>query len=187
MIGSLISDILFGFTGLISIINPLAVAFVFLDRTEGMTNAERDALAKKVSINSMCVLLVAFFAGTPILHLFGISIEALRIGDRIALLRDGNVIQQGTGQDIVLNPADDYVANFVQHVDRGKVLRVEAVMDAPAGSPMAGITIRADASLAEALKLMAANQTQGLLVQGGAGQVVGWLPFRAAIEAQAGR
>uniref|UniRef100_UPI002431AA58 quaternary amine ABC transporter ATP-binding protein n=1 Tax=Paracoccus yeei TaxID=147645 RepID=UPI002431AA58 len=47
--------------------------------------------------------------------------EALRIGDRIALLRDGNVIQQGTGQDIVLNPADDYVANFVQHVDRGKV------------------------------------------------------------------
>ena len=113
--------------------------------------------------------------------------EALRIGDRIALLRDGNVIQQGTGQDIVLNPADDYVANFVQHVDRGKVLRVEAVMDAPAGSPMAGITIRADASLAEALKLMAANQTQGLLVQGGAGQVVGWLPFRAAIEAQAGR
>lgn len=54
--------------------------------------------------------------------------EALRIGDRIALLRDGSVIQQGTAQDIVLRPADDYVANFVQHVDRGKVLKVGAVM-----------------------------------------------------------
>ncbi|SAL40842.1 multiple antibiotic resistance (MarC)-like proteins [Caballeronia choica] len=89
MIGSLISDILFGFTGLISIINPLGVAFVFLDRTEGLTTEERDALAKKVAINSMCVLLVAFFAGTPILHLFGISMQALRIGGGLAVAVSG--------------------------------------------------------------------------------------------------
>ena len=54
--------------------------------------------------------------------------EALRLGDRIAILRDGEVIQQGTRQDIVLHPADDYVADFVKEVNRGRVLQVEAVM-----------------------------------------------------------
>jgi glycine betaine/proline transport system ATP-binding protein len=45
--------------------------------------------------------------------------EALRLGDRIAILRDGEVVQQGTGQDIVMNPADDYIASFVREVNRG--------------------------------------------------------------------
>ena len=54
--------------------------------------------------------------------------EALRLGDQIAILRDGEVIQQGTSQDIVLRPADDYVANFVKEVNRGRVIQVDAVM-----------------------------------------------------------
>ena len=54
--------------------------------------------------------------------------EALRLGDQIAILRDGEVIQQGTSQDIVLRPADDYIANFVKEVNRGRVIHVEAVM-----------------------------------------------------------
>lgn len=54
--------------------------------------------------------------------------EALRLGDRIAILRDGEVVQQGTGQDIVLNPADDYIARFVKEVNRGRVLLVDSVM-----------------------------------------------------------
>ena len=85
MISSLISEILFGFTGLISIINPIAIAFVFLDRTDSLTDAERAALAKRVSINAFFVLLVVFFVGTPILHFFGISMEALRIGGGLAV------------------------------------------------------------------------------------------------------
>src|ERR1700752_4689249 len=85
MISSLITDILFGFTGLISIINPFAIAFVFLDRTDSLNDTERAALAKRVSINALCVLLVVFFLGTPILHFFGISIEALRIGGGLAV------------------------------------------------------------------------------------------------------
>jgi multiple antibiotic resistance protein len=85
MTSSLIADILFGFTGLISIINPFAIAFVFLDRTESLTVEERSALARRVSINAFIVLLVAFFAGTPVLHFFGISIEALRIGGGLAV------------------------------------------------------------------------------------------------------
>jgi glycine betaine/proline transport system ATP-binding protein len=54
--------------------------------------------------------------------------EALRLGDRIAILRDGKVVQKGTAQDIVLKPADEYVANFVKEVNRGRVLMVENVM-----------------------------------------------------------
>lgn len=54
--------------------------------------------------------------------------EALRLGDRIAILRDGEVVQQGTGQDIVLNPADDYIERFVKEVNRGRVIRVDSVL-----------------------------------------------------------
>ncbi|WP_024302950.1 glycine betaine/L-proline ABC transporter ATP-binding protein [Pseudogulbenkiania sp. MAI-1] len=54
--------------------------------------------------------------------------EALRLGDRIAILRDGEVVQQGTGQEIVLNPADDYISRFVKEVNRGRVLLVDSVM-----------------------------------------------------------
>ena len=54
--------------------------------------------------------------------------EALRIGDNITILRDGGVVQQGTAQEIVLEPADDYVADFVKDVNRGKVIRVESIM-----------------------------------------------------------
>ena len=89
MVQSLISDILFGFTGLIAIINPLGIAFVFLDRTESFSDEERDALARKVAINACIVLLVAFFLGTPVLHFFGISIEALRIGGGLAVAVSG--------------------------------------------------------------------------------------------------
>lgn len=56
--------------------------------------------------------------------------EALRLGDQITILRDGSVIQQGTGQDIVLNPADDYIMSFVEHVNRGRVIQIETIMGA---------------------------------------------------------
>ncbi|WP_395065720.1 MarC family protein [Paraburkholderia silvatlantica] len=85
MIESLISDILFGFIGLISIINPFSGAFVFLDRTATLTDEERRVLAKRVAVNAFFVLVAAFFVGTPILHFFGISMEALRIGGGLAV------------------------------------------------------------------------------------------------------
>ena len=82
---SLISDILFGFTGLISIINPIGIAFVFYDRTSALTEQERRLIARRVAVNAFFVLLAAFFVGAPVLHFFGISIEALRIGGGLAV------------------------------------------------------------------------------------------------------
>ncbi|WP_376876659.1 glycine betaine/L-proline ABC transporter ATP-binding protein [Albirhodobacter sp. R86504] len=51
--------------------------------------------------------------------------EALRLGDSIAILRDGKMEQVGTGQDIVLRPANDYIAEFVREVNRGRVIRAD--------------------------------------------------------------
>ncbi|WP_417346192.1 quaternary amine ABC transporter ATP-binding protein [Ferrimonas sp.] len=58
--------------------------------------------------------------------------EALRIGDRIAILKDGNLVQVGKPVDILLNPADDYVEAFVKDVNRARALTVETVMKPPA-------------------------------------------------------
>ena len=54
--------------------------------------------------------------------------EAVRIGDRIAIMRDGRVVQIGTAEDIVMHPADDYVADFVAGISRLKIVRAHAVM-----------------------------------------------------------
>ena len=57
--------------------------------------------------------------------------EALRLGDRIAILKDGELVQQGTPHEILLNPADDYVEAFVKDVNRARALTVETVMQPP--------------------------------------------------------
>ena len=57
--------------------------------------------------------------------------EALKVGDRIAIMRDGEIVQNGTPEEIVTLPADDYVAEFVQDVSRAKVIQVNAVMQQP--------------------------------------------------------
>jgi glycine betaine/proline transport system ATP-binding protein len=49
--------------------------------------------------------------------------EAMRIGDRIAIMKDGQVVQVGTPEEILRNPADDYVRNFVRGVDAAKVFK----------------------------------------------------------------
>jgi glycine betaine/proline transport system ATP-binding protein len=55
--------------------------------------------------------------------------EAMRLGDRIAVMRDGRIVQTGTAEDILVRPANDYVASFIQDVDRSRVLTASAVMD----------------------------------------------------------
>ena len=57
--------------------------------------------------------------------------EALRLGDCIAILKDGELVQQGAPEDILLNPATDYVEAFVKDVNRARALTVETVMQKP--------------------------------------------------------
>ncbi|MFI5686304.1 glycine betaine/L-proline ABC transporter ATP-binding protein [Streptomyces sp. NPDC051636] len=55
--------------------------------------------------------------------------EAMRLGDRIAVMRDGRIVQTGSAEDILLRPADGYVTSFTKDVDRSRVLTAGAVMD----------------------------------------------------------
>ena len=54
--------------------------------------------------------------------------ESLRLGDRIAIMKDGEVVQVGTGEEILTNPANDYVKRFVKDVDRSKIITAENIM-----------------------------------------------------------
>lgn len=108
--------------------------------------------------------------------------EALRLGDRIAVLRDGEVVQQGSGQDIVLQPADDYISAFVREVNRARVIRAGAIMTpkppAP-GSP----TVPVDAVLEIAARTMLEAGATTAAVVDAAGQVVGSIDMTATMAA----
>ena len=57
--------------------------------------------------------------------------EALKLGDRVAIMRDGQIVQQGSPEEIVTLPSDDYVTDFVQDVSRAKVVQARAIMGEP--------------------------------------------------------
>lgn len=57
--------------------------------------------------------------------------EAFKLGDRVAVMKDGKIVQIGTPEDILANPANDYIEDFVQDIDRSKVLQAKNVMFKP--------------------------------------------------------
>jgi glycine betaine/L-proline transport ATP binding subunit len=109
--------------------------------------------------------------------------EALRLGDRIAILRDGEVVQQGTSQDIVLRPADDYIANFVKEVNRGRVVRVGSTMEPLGSEPVSSVTIDAEATIEAAAHLLRAHRLEALTVVDPAGRPLGRIMMRDVLAA----
>ena len=97
--------------------------------------------------------------------------EALRIGDKIAILRDGAMIQQGDPQDIIIHPADDYIFDFVKDINRGRVLRVKTVMTR--GQSVQGPEVSQDLVLEEALQAVAASDTNAVNIVDETSAVVG--------------
>ncbi|MGW5006110.1 quaternary amine ABC transporter ATP-binding protein [Streptomyces parvulus] len=83
--------------------------------------------------------------------------EALKLGDRIALMRDGRVVQLGTPEEIVGSPADDYVREFVRDVPREQVLTVRTAMRPASSADEAGTgpAIRPGATISEAIEAVA--------------------------------
>src|SRR5690554_1851136 len=84
--------------------------------------------------------------------------EAMFLGDRIAVMRDGRIVQIGTPNEILTDPANDYVAQFVQDVDRARVLTAADVMEPPHA------VVFASAGPRTALKLMRDQQTSACFV-----------------------
>ncbi|QPB22773.1 glycine betaine/L-proline ABC transporter ATP-binding protein [Rhizobium sp. 007] len=106
--------------------------------------------------------------------------EALRLGDQIAILRDGEVIQQGTSQDIVLRPADEYIANFVKEVNRGRVIHVDAVMTpAEPGHRLNGTNIASGTTIEDAMRILTDRRAdEDAAVTDSTGAAVGTLNLR---------
>jgi glycine betaine/proline transport system ATP-binding protein len=81
--------------------------------------------------------------------------EALRLGDQIAILRQGAVQQQGTGQSIVLKPANDYIRDFIKDVNRGRVVRCKTLMQAL--PPVEGPSLDSSLVIEEAARELSAQ------------------------------
>jgi glycine betaine/proline transport system ATP-binding protein len=93
--------------------------------------------------------------------------EAMFLGDRIAVMRDGRIVQIGTPEDILTDPANDYVAQFVQDVDRARVLTASSAME-PARS-----VVSVTAGPRAALREMRDLQTSAALVVGRGRTLIG--------------
>ena len=85
-------------------------------------------------------------------------LEALRIADRMMIMRDGMVVQVGAPADLILDPADDYVADFTEDVPMVRVLKASDVLD-PSQSALPGMSQRdADTSVEDLLPLLAVHR-----------------------------
>lgn len=110
--------------------------------------------------------------------------EAIRLADRIAIMKDGAVIQVATPEELVLNPASEYVEEFARHVPRDKVLSVASVMKA--GSDGAGDGISARAKIADVAEQVV-DADGPLKVIDEAGQTVGAIDANAVIGVLVGK
>jgi len=98
--------------------------------------------------------------------------EAIRLADRIAIMNEGKIVQHGTAEELITNPATAYVAEFTREVPRDKLLSVKSVMeDVPEGD-LGGASVR-QADKLSAVAAMILNQEQPLRVVDDAGRTVG--------------
>ncbi len=103
--------------------------------------------------------------------------EALMLGDRIAIMKDGRFVQVGTAQEIVSNPADDYVAAFVADIDRGRVFTADTVSHAPE-------TMQLEADTAgDAVRSMEEQGRNALYVLDGNDEIAGVVTYQQAAAA----
>ena len=112
--------------------------------------------------------------------------EALRLGDRIAILRDGEIIQQGTGQDIVLRPADDYIQSFVKEVNRGRVVLVESIV-VPGSAPDSTLELGRGTHLEDAARTMTEAGQRAANVVDHEGAPLGHVELDATVAAMVAR
>jgi glycine betaine/proline transport system ATP-binding protein len=111
--------------------------------------------------------------------------EALRLGDRIAIMRDGGIVQLGTPEEIVGAPADEYVENFVRDVPRSHVLTLRWVMRDPApGEETNGPRLDVTTTVRNAIPVVAASERPCCAVEDG--NVVGLVDRDAVLTAIAG-
>jgi glycine betaine/proline transport system ATP-binding protein len=111
--------------------------------------------------------------------------EALRLGDRIAIMRDGRFVQVGTPEEVVGSPADEYVANFVRDVPRSHVLTLRWIMQpVHPDETIDGIRLDVATTVKDAVPVLAAGDRPVLAVEGD--RIVGVVDRNAVLRAIAG-
>ena len=111
--------------------------------------------------------------------------EALTLADRIAILRDGRIAQSGDPQEILTQPADDYVASFTREINRARSVRIRSIMT-PGAEAIDGPYIYSDATIEEALPALAAAPSGFCGVENEDGELVGLVSLQAAIAGLSG-
>ena len=93
--------------------------------------------------------------------------EALKLGDRIAIMKDGRFVQVGTPEEVVAHPADDYVADFTRDVPRAHVLTARAIMRSTNGETDFAGDVPADAILQSLLPLVVNDERPFRVIENG--------------------
>jgi glycine betaine/proline transport system ATP-binding protein len=110
--------------------------------------------------------------------------EALRLGDRIAIMRDGAIVQLGSPEELVGSPADEYVENFIRDIPRTHVLTLRWIMrDPEPGESADGPELPVTTTLKDAVPVVAATDRPVRAVQDG--RVVGVVDRVAVLRAMA--
>ncbi len=104
-------------------------------------------------------------------------LEALKLGDRIAIMKDGVIVQIGTSQEIVSVPADDYVSEFVKDVPRGQVIPVASIMEEPLA------VVRSNQDIEACIREMADKRTPVAFIVGPFNRLKGIVTMKEAISA----
>ena len=120
--------------------------------------------------------------------------EAIRIGDRIAIMKDGAIIQVGTAEEIILNPADAYVADFVAGISRLHLVKAHSVMHpvdafraARPGLDLSSLPrTPADADVDELIRITLDGERDGIAVVED-GRVVGVVTARSLLQGVKGK
>ena len=112
--------------------------------------------------------------------------EAIRLADRIAIMKDGEIIQIGTPEELVNHPATDYVAEFTSDVNRAKVLTARSLMTSASAMAKTYETVDAAARIASFAAAIV-NSAQPFAVTDASGAIAGEITPRAVIDLLSGK
>ena len=107
--------------------------------------------------------------------------EALKIGDRIAILRDGSMVQDSDPQKIIMKPADDYVSDFIKDINRARVIQAKSIMT-PSKSKSSGATVKEDMVLEDILQIMSDAPSKPVTIENAKGNITGKIEMVNLIE-----
>jgi glycine betaine/proline transport system ATP-binding protein len=111
--------------------------------------------------------------------------EAIRLADRIAIMKDGDIIQTGSPEALVLHPATEYVAEFTRDIPRAKVLSARAIMMPPGDGPAPTESVPATAKVQD-LAARLVNGAPLVAVTDGNGKVIGHLSRQSVLDVLVG-